>query len=189
MDKATLGTIADVLTYLKEAGWKVTKTSLYRHHKEGKIAPRADGTYGQKETDKYARTWLKQQSTGKRLSEKTDELQRKKLEQELQNEALKYQHKKLRYEKDLGKYVPKEQVELDLAGRAGILEAGLKNWVQSNAAGWIRLVDGDMKKVGELINYVIRELDEHINSYASDLDYHVVIDREEEEEQQDQAEG
>ena len=176
-----IDTIADALAYLQKSGWKVTKTSLYRHQKEGKFLPDPDGSYQQKNIDKYAKAWLKQQSTGKRVSEKMDELQRKKLERELQIQDIEYERKKLAHAKDLDKYIPKEQMEVELAGRAGILDAGLKHWVQSRCAEWIRSVDGDMKKVGELINLMNRDLDEHVNSYAAPADYDVIIDGEVEE--------
>lgn len=168
-------TVADVLAYLEASGWKVTKTSLYRHQAEGKITPAADGTYRQKDVDKYARTWLKQKSTGKRISEKTDELQRKKLELELQNLEIERRRKSFALDRDLDKYIPREQMDIELATRAGVLQAGLRHWVQSRAAEWIRAVAGDMKKVGDLINLMNHDLDEHINHYAAPVEFQVII--------------
>ncbi len=181
-----LKTIADVLDYLV-VNWKVTKTSLYRHKEQGKLLPQADGTYPQRDVDKYAKTWLKQKSTGKRFSEKMDELQRKKLEQELKNLELEHQRKAFAYAKDEEKYILREQMDIELAARAGILDAGLKHWIQSRAADWIRTVSGDTKKVGELINLMNRDLDEHINSYASTREYQVIIDADEEPETETNA--
>lgn len=178
-----IDTIADVLAYLRESDWKVTKTSLYRHHKEGKLTPRSDGAYSLKDVEKYARTWLKQQSTGKRLQEKTEDLQRRKLEMELKNLELENKRRELAYGKDLERFVPKELMEIELATRAGILDAGLKHWIQSRAAEWIRAGSGDTKKVGDLINLMNHDLEEHINSYAASLEYQVVIDAEEEVEE------
>lgn len=175
----TLPNIAAVLQYLQGEGWKETKTSLYRRQKEGKILPRPDGTYAKKDVDKYARTFLKQIATGKRLSENTDELQRKKLEQELKNLILKNERENFNYEKDRGLYIPKDQMEIELATRAGILVAGLKHWVQTRSADWIAAVSGDAKKVGELINMMSNDVDEHINQYAGSKEYEVVIGEEE----------
>jgi len=169
-------TVADVLEYLDGSGWKLKKTSLYRHQKEGKILPAADGSYRQRDVDKYAKAWLKQKSTGKRINEKTDELQRRKLEIELKNLEIDHNRKSFAYEKEQGKFIPREQLEIELATRAGILDAGLKHWVQSRAAEWIRTVDGDMKKTGDLINLMNRDLDEHINGYARPIEYQVVIE-------------
>jgi len=118
--------LAVVLDYLKDAGWKATKATLYRHKDEGKIRPRQDGAYHLSDVEKYARTFLKQQATGKRIQERIDDLQRKKLEVELQNLQLKHTRETFAFDRDQGKYIPKELMDIELAGRAGILEAGLK---------------------------------------------------------------
>ena len=173
-------TIADVLEHLKEKGWSVTKTSLYRHHKEGKFLPQRDGSYARKDIDKYARTWLKQKSTGKKIREKIDYLQEINLQYDRDLKELKIRREKIATLKDEGLYIPKELMEVELAARAGILNAGLKHWIQSRAADWIRAGGGDTKHAGELINLMSRDLDEHINSYASALEYELVVDAEEE---------
>ena len=175
-------TIADVLEHLKADDWRVTKTSLYRHQKEGKFIPQRDGSFARKDIDKYARTWLKQQSTGKRVSEKMDELQRQKLEKELAKLDIQMKRDELAYGKEAELYIPRELMEIELAGRAGVLDAGLKHWVQSRAAEWIRTAGGDTGKVGTLINLMTRDLDEHLNSYAASLSFQVVIDVDDEAE-------
>jgi len=180
IEKLTFPNLAAVLEYLKDCGWKSTKSSLYRHHGEGKLLPRSDGAYQLKDVEKYARTWLKQAATGKKMSEQADELQSRKLKQELANLELKYEREAFAHAREQGQYVPREQMEIELAGRAGVLDAGLKHWVQSRAAEWIRTAGGDTKKVGELINLMNRDLDEHINNYAASTEYQVIIDAEEE---------
>jgi hypothetical protein len=177
-----LETIAAVLDYLKEKGWKATKTSLYRHQAEGKFLPQSNGTYLQKAVDKYANTFLKQQSTGKRVQTKIDEAHIRKADLEEKTLELELKRKQFSYEKDQGLYVPKGQMEIELAARAGILDAGLKHMIQSRVADWTRTVNGDIKKAGDLINIMTRDLDEHINSYATSREYEVIIDAEEEKE-------
>lgn len=173
---STFADIPVVLEYLQNSGWKVSRTSLYRDNGNGKLRPRDDGEFHVKDVDRYAKTWLKQKATGKRLRDQTDELQRKKLELEQENLILDNAKKKLALDKELGKFIPKEQLEIELAAWTGIVEAGLKHWIQSNAAGWIRMVDGDTKKVGEMINTMNTNLDELINNYSSDREYEVVFD-------------
>lgn len=171
--------LAEVLGYLRDAGWKATKASLYRHKDEGKIRPRPTGAYHLADVEKYARTFLKQQATGKRIQERVDDLQRKKLEKELQNLELEISRKTFAFDRDQGKYIPKELMDIELAGRAGILEAGLKHWIQSHAADWIRMSEGNTKKAGELIQFMNHSIDEHINEYASVREYRVIIDDDE----------
>jgi hypothetical protein len=173
--------ISDVLEYLIETGWRVSKPTLYRHHKEKKFTPGTDGIYRRKDIDKYAKTWLKQQATGKKVKELEDQLQRQILEEELA--TAKEKRRKIERENSRadGELIDRREVENWLAGRAGILEAGLKHWIQSGVAEWIRMARGDLKTAGELINTMIRDLDEHINSYAQTKEFEVMIDGEEEE--------
>ena len=174
--------LAAVLKYLQDQGWKITKPSLYRHHKEGKILPDTDGSFKRSAVIKYAKAFLKLTATGKRQQETTDHLQREKLQEELKNLRLKNERDKFNFEKDQGRYVLKDQLEIELATRAGILIAGLKHWIASNAAAWIDTTGGNTKKTGELINLMNDELDEHINRYAAgNIEYEVIIDADENE--------
>jgi hypothetical protein len=181
----SLATVAEVLNYLVAAGWKVTRASLYRHQQMGKIVPDETGAYRQKDVDKYARTFLKQIATGKRVSEKMDELQRKKIQLEIDNQEEDLKRKRWNREREEGKYIKRDEVELELAARAGILDVGLKHWIKAHAADLIRLAGGDMAKVGELISVMARQMDEYINAYAAPMEFTVTIDGSSEPEGQD----
>jgi hypothetical protein len=175
--ETTFSTIADVLVYLQDNGWKVTQSSLYRHAKEGKLLPGGDGSYRIKDVEKYAKTWLKQQSTGKKVSQKSDELMRRKAELEIDALEIQKKRSQLAYEKDLKQVIQVKDVELEFSTRAGILDAGLTHWIKSHAAGWIRLVCGDMAKLGELQTHMLREKDEHINGYATTAEFNVIFEK------------
>lgn len=171
--------IAAVFKYLEENGWQVSDKSLYRHiNKERKLLRQPDGTFARKAVDIYAAAYLKQTATGKKKQEAIDDLQRQKLDEELKNIRIKNKRDQFNFDKDQGIYVPKEQLEIELATRAGIFLAGLKHWIQSNAADWIDLTGGDTKKVGELINKMTGDIDEHINHYAGSTEFEVVIEAE-----------
>lgn len=178
-NERTFANLLAVLDYLESEGWRIARTSLYRHADAGKLLPGPDGSYSLKSVDKYAKAFLKQKATGRKVDQKMDELQRKKLEMELKNLELDNQRKQRANEKEMGLYIPREQMELEFAALAGIFDAAMKNWIQSGAADWIRLVGGDMKKVGELITVLNRDLDGHINNLARDREYDVIIDEDE----------
>jgi len=169
------GLMPAVLDYLKETGWRITKTTLYRHHQEGKLVAR-EGVFRKADVDRYAKTWLKQQATGKRLAEAAEDLQRQKLERELKRLDIEISQRKLIYDRDAGRLVPREQMEIELAGRAAVLNAGLKHWIYANAMEWIRLVEGDPKRANELIHAMTLSSNEHINSYAAGQDYQVAME-------------
>lgn len=184
-ESGTLKDLAAVLEYLVSGGWIISKTTLYRHHGQRRVMPQPDGSYSVASVDKYAALHLKKTATGKKVNKELDEILKKKAGQELKHLDLKYEREKFNYEKDQGLYIRREQVEIELAGRAGILLAGLKHWVQSKAADWIAAVSGDPKRVGELINMMNGDVDEHINHYASSKEYEVVIDAAENEEEEE----
>lgn len=178
-DERCFKNVAEVLGYLVAAGWKTSKSHIYRDWKD-KLFLKRDGVFLQKDIDKYAKAHLDRKATGKKDSEDADLLHRKKAILEIENLELEKERRRFAHDRDLGKYVPKEQMEIELAARAGILDAGLKHLIQSRAADWIRTAAGDMKTIGDLINVMTRDLDEHINSYAQARDYEIVIDGEEE---------
>lgn len=171
----SLATILAVVDYLAAQGWRANKTTVYRHQQQGKLIPDKDGTYQLKDVDKYAKTWLKQQATGKKVNEAIDALQRRKIDLEIQNQEEDLKRKKWNFEREQKKYIKRDEVELELAARAGILDAGLKHMVKSHAAEWIRLAGGDMARVGELIALVGRQIDEHMNNYAAQMEFDVTI--------------
>lgn len=173
--------VDEVIEHLAAGGYIAKKSTVYRHRKEGKLLPKDTGKFRQKDVERYAKGFLKEASTGQKTQTFTDQLQRKKLEQELKTLELDYERKKFQQDREHGRYIEREKMEIELAVRAGILEAGLKHWVQSRVADWIRASEGDVRKAGELIGTMIRDLDEHINSYAQAREYELVIDGEEDE--------
>lgn len=163
-----------VLEHLRAAGWKCARASLYRHAKQGML-PVQDGVYRLADVDRYATTWLKQAATGKRAEGASEELQRRKLEKELERLDLDIQSRRLQYDRDVGGLIPRDRVENELAGRAAVLDAGLRHWINANAMTWLRTAEGNPVRVAELIHAMTRSLDEHINHYAAPMEYRVEV--------------
>ncbi|MFA5323092.1 MAG: hypothetical protein WC373_10520 [Smithella sp.] len=94
-----------VMAYLQAEGWKIKKSNLYNHRKQGKISPERDGKYLRPAVDKYARTFLRQIVTGKRIQENLDDQQRVKLEQEIRINELKIKNQERRNAIEEKKYI------------------------------------------------------------------------------------
>lgn len=75
--------LADVLTYLKEKGWRVSQASLYRHVSEGKLRTEKNGNFRQRSIDRYAKSFLTLVKTGKKIKESATDFKRKFLEQQI----------------------------------------------------------------------------------------------------------
>jgi len=169
-------TILAVLDYLDQEGWKISQAGIYKHRKEGKLQPDQDGQYSKSAADAYAKTWLKNKITGKKVRDRLDDLQRDKLEKELEKLEIDNTRSRLKRDIEQGKYIPRDEMYLEMAGRAGVLDSGLEYWIRTSAAEWVRLVEGDLQTVGALIDAMIRGKDALINQYASIRDFQVVID-------------
>jgi hypothetical protein len=172
----TFPNLLTVLAHLENTGWQISRAGLYKHRKEGKLSPQKDGIYRLKDVEKYAKTWLRLKSTGKKLREEQEDLQRKKLEREI--EKLEEEIARNRYKREIeeGKYILRERLEMELAARAAVLDAGLEHMNQSKAVEWINIVDGDKKKARELIAALSVAKNELLNQYATTQEFQVVLE-------------
>lgn len=87
-----------------------------------------------------------------------------------------------------GKYILRDQFELELAARAAVLEAGLKYAIQAKAGEWIDEVKGDHERTGDLIRIATDALNVALNEFATMKEFHVVfaIGKKEESRQDEQ---
>lgn len=166
MEPGEFKSIRKCVEYLFEQGWKISTSSMQRHVKQGLVKPDLpSGGFSRKSILKYAGRHLKMRRTLMRLAD--EELQRKKTEAEvfkLNEQGKLAQIKRL---SEQGRYLLREDVYLELAARTATLEAGLRHMVHSSAGDWIALVDGNDKKVGDLIRDINGALDALLNEYAT----------------------
>lgn len=177
-DPDTFATQQDVLAYLKAGGYKIEKSALSNHVLKRKLI-RKSGVFRRKDVDSYADLHLQSGATGQTAADKkTIALQERKLKAEClrtEEQALKA---KIEREASEGKLIPRDDVELELAGRAVALEAGYDHMVYTMASGLVELVGGDQAKVDRLITAMLEAKDEWLNQYASTADFVVVLKRE-----------
>jgi|GEM_PF-1174247 len=164
----------EITEYLQAAGWKVAKSTLYKHLKEAKLRPDIDKKrFSLKAVMMYARSFLVTEATKQKLDD--DLLARKKVKKEL--EKLEEEIKARRYKRQIeeGKYVPRDIFELELAGRAAVLETSLKGMIQARAGEFVILVGGDENKARDLLREFISELDLTLNEFASTKEFQVLF--------------
>jgi hypothetical protein len=164
-----------VTAYLKEQGWKVGKTSVYDHTKAGMLRAEEDGTYTREAVEKYAALHLTKART--RQHQKDEALTRRAKETEIQLKEDQAKLVRIKIAEREGRMIPRDQVDLELAARAGVLEAGLKHLVQDRVAEWIALVAGDQAQLPELIRVMHLDIDRALNEYASTREFHVLFEQ------------
>jgi hypothetical protein len=166
--------LLEIIEYLDAEGWKISKSSIYNHAKEGKIRPDIGKNYSMKAVINYARTHLTTKNT--RQKTRSEELQRDKTLAEIERikeATLVDKIKRLRSE---GELIEKNQVYLELAGRAAVLETDLKGMIQMRAGEFVAMVDGDEKKIGNLVRELLAEVDRVLNDFATTKEFQVIFE-------------
>lgn len=162
--------------WLTANGWKIGKSQFYNHCKDGLMRPEQDGTYSLRRLKKYAKLHVRRAETGLLQRDELEKLQERKLKGEV--ELLEIKKAREEYDLDVrqGKYIAREDVELELAGRAVALLSGLKSLVQTSAVDWIRLVSGDTAQASALIAAITRDVEECLSQYASTAQWEIIVD-------------
>ena len=166
-----LANLRQVAAHLLDQGWQVSQSTVYKHGREGRIRPTADGTYPLRDVERYATVHLVRKETAEKAG--STALQDEKTQAEvdrLKEQALHARIKRLALE---GKYLPREQVELELAGRAATLAAGLSFFAQARAGEIVELVGGDPARTGDLVRELTAAFDELLNEYATTKGFEV----------------
>lgn len=153
--------ILEVTSYLKTGGWKIQKSTAYRHAQEGKIRPEADGTFTEQTALKYARRFLRRtDGTPARGGEASrHDLEGRKL-------AAQARIAEIKAELLEGNYVEKEEFERALAKRALMFRNDLEVFCTTAAPGIINFVKGDPHLIPDLIQYMLDKVNVFLGRYA-----------------------
>jgi hypothetical protein len=168
----------DAWQYLQDSGWQIGRSQFYQHCKEGRLLrDRTTKKYLQAAVDKYAQLHCRLAETGEKVNDKLGRMAEDKATTELERE-------KVRLEKDQhdlavrkGEYVPRDEVELMIIGRAIAMLAHLKAMVQMQSGNWIELVEGNQERAQELIGSLNRSIEEHLATFARDIEFDVILER------------
>jgi len=154
-----------VVRHLQEQGYKIKKSKLYQDRKKGLLFVQPDGRVRESDLLAYvARADLQ------RLTDATgslDDLHAEKSAKEI--EKLTAQVEKLRFDlaKDRDKYILRTDFAAELAARAVLLEANLKNWMRTRIVDVIAAVQGDPSAAGAGLDLMLEALDRFLSEYAS----------------------
>lgn len=163
-----LSNVLEVVDYLRAAGWKVSKSTIYNHVKEGKLRPGDDGKYRSSNVDRYALNQRTKRLDGggslDKLSEEKARIQNRK--ELAQAELLEHKNKIIQ-----GQYVRKDSFEHELAYRAMIFKNDIEAFFRAQAGMIIELVDGDKDKVPDLVEYMLAAAAGWLNRYSSDKEF------------------
>lgn len=169
----------DVHRWLVASGWQIGQARFYEHVKEGKLSRDSAGQFTERAVLKYARAFLRRADTGRTIEDDDAALSREKLTEETALKRVQREREQFRLDVERGRYVLRDTIEMELAGRAVALEAGFDHMVYTRAAEWVALVKGDQSRADQLITALLAAKDQWLNSYAAATEFAVVLKKEE----------
>jgi len=167
-------TLKDVSRFLISEAWAVSERTVYRHGKAGKIQPDIGKEYSLKAVRRYASRFLMQAATRQKIN--NGNLAKRKQLAEINRIEELGRLAKLKRMAEEDKYILKSDLYLEMASRAAALEAGLKYMINAKAPAWIEMLDGNQKKIGELILTMEGDLNEALNEFASTKEFTIIFE-------------
>ncbi|MDY0164871.1 hypothetical protein [Desulfobotulus sp.] len=159
----------ELVTWAKANGWRLEKSTAYGHAKKGLLRVQSDKSI----LGVDAKVWLLAM-VGRESGDAAD-LGAEKMQLEIRNLEIKAQKSAFELDQLKGKYLPRADFERELAGRAIVLESGLRRMFAAQAARMIALVSGKAEKTPELTAFLNGTLDDLLRTYASTETYQVMV--------------
>ena len=170
MEEKTFRNLKQVAIYLREIGYKISKTQIYEHGKARKVKPRDDGKYYLLDVEQYAKDYLKTKDM-KNASQSNDDTQRRRNNAEAAKLEAQAKHWQIKAKVAEGSFVPREAFELELTKRAMLFKNDLQNFARAQAPEICHIVNGDQKLIPELMEYLLDKFADFLNRYAEDREF------------------
>lgn len=165
----------EVLEYISENGRKLGKTKLFGDIGLGRLRKQPDGTFKLRDVDRYMAS-LPMAGTPDTLAEKAADRQRRKEEADIRKAEVDAEARAYDLEVKKGKYIPKEQVHLELAARAVTLASGLKTAFEAQGLDLVAAVGGDVKRTPAFVERLGNILDAALNEYSREMEFDVTFE-------------
>jgi hypothetical protein len=167
----------EALQHLQAQGYKIKKSKLYDDAKAGFLRMQPDGTVTEKDLERYVKR-VGLEKPAEIADAQAGDLQAKKLALEISKLEEEYREKRRKNDILDGKFMPREKVYMEIAGRAVVFEAGLKHALDTRAAELLEDLDAIAEKNRRLamIRRWFREiLDEQLNEFANIKTFQAII--------------
>lgn len=163
-----------VLAYVSENGRKLGKTKLYSDIGLGRLKKQPDGTFKQRDVDRYMAS-LPMAGTPDAVAEKAADRQRRREEADIRKAEAAAEREVFDLAVKKGRYILKEQIHLEFAARAVALSSTIKTAFEAQNLDLVAAVDGNPKKGAALVERMEVILDEAFNEYSRDMEFEVTF--------------
>ena len=157
--------------WMRENGYKIGKSKLYQDTSSGLLKVEPDGTV----TIESVRRYIDHPEAG--IREHLDTVQagedvevreyhRRAAIAKAEKTELEAARLRFEMERDQKKWIPRDDLEMEVATRAVVFEQGFKNLIRIRLDDWVALVGGNVARAGELRVIINDQVDQLLNQYA-----------------------
>jgi len=166
------GNRVKALRWLQGQGYKIKKSKFYADCKVGLCKMAADGSVAEDELNRYVKRAGLMQPAAIDGGPANDVLSRK---NEKEIERLEEQINKLRREREIieGRFVERDLVEMELAGKCAVLEAGIRHLFHVRLVDWIEAKEA--QGLPAAVDLAQQDLNAQFNEFASLDGFEVLI--------------
>lgn len=165
----TLKTQLDAVAYLRDAGYKVSKSQFSRMVRARKVATNADGHFEAQALLGFAAANLA--PAGQAADASLAEATTTKLSADARLKDYQAERTLLKLQKERGLLMPRAEHERDLAARALFFRAEVRNFIHLHGAAMIALVGGDEARLRDLVTWWEDKTALWIDAWSQDREY------------------
>lgn len=155
--------LGKVLNYLEAKGYTVSRRTLFRHRKVGKLTADKGGSFSEKNILKYAADFLKLKSDESKLGD----AQKEKILSDARRSKAMAKLAEEKAKRESGKYIHKKEFARHLAVRAMLLKQDLTNFAYTAAPEICATVNGEHDLVPDLVELMLRKYEKFLGRYAA----------------------
>ncbi|MCL2791099.1 MAG: hypothetical protein FWD79_10705 [Desulfobulbus sp.] len=164
----------EVLRYLQEdKGRQIRKTKLYADVKSG-LLRKEERKFRRLDVDKYAASLPLASTPDGRVAEAEDRLRRSE-EADIRMKEARAAREERKNAILEGQFVPRADVDQELAARAAALNQGIKSRVEAAALDLVNKVGGKPKRARLLVQEISLLIDAACNEYAQPMEFEVTL--------------
>ncbi len=170
----------DAVAYLKDSGFKLSKSQFNRDVKARKIPTNAEGYFEESALLGYAASNLT--ATGQLENKSMSEATTNRLSADAELKKFQAERVKLKLEKEQGLLMPRSEHERDLAARALFFKNEVQNFIYLHGGAIIHLVGGEETNLPILVEWWQETTANWMDTWAQEREFTVEIADEDSEE-------
>ncbi len=170
--------------WLQENGYKVRKSKLYKDADAGLLRMESDGTVTIESLRRYIdhpEAGIKEHMDTVSAGNDVEVREYHRRAAVAKAEKTELEAKKLRWEmeKEEGKWIPRADLEMEMAARAAVLDQGLSSLVSVRAEAWIHLAGGNPNRAPDLKAAIAAEVDALLGAFVQTDTFTVMFENDE----------